>query len=179
MSTLARFFASVVAVAVITHVLVLNLAPWIIMDKVMTAIEAEAGWNTAMPSSRPDHTSRGVVRPSPDLIYTICIFDVSEGPVLLSAPVQDSYVSLSGFAANTDNFFAINDSKIQSDASGQRRFEVVLRGDAMPPAPIPENATVVHAPTNKGIVLFRSLVGSEEQLKELYKIQAQQRCDPL
>jgi len=211
MSAFGKYVAAVLVVALVTHFALLQLAPGLIMDRVMGAIEqrvmspgaanesighespalqyvtdprqqninARAGWNVALPSGRPDHTSRGIVRPSPDLLYTVCLFDVSRGPVILTAPVQDSYVSLSGFAANTDNFFAINDSQVAPDAEGRKRFDVVLLGSVKGSASIPDDATVVAAPTDRGIVLFRSLVRDDAQLDELYRMQARQLCTPL
>ena len=211
MRAFINYAASVLAVALATHYALLQLAPGLIMDRVMAAIEqrvsspgaasesighqspalqyvtdprqqnikARAGWNVALPSGLPDHNSRSIVRPSPDLLYTICLFDVSRGPVILTAPVQDSYVSLSGFAANTDNFFAINDSQVAPDADGRKRFNVVLLGGVEGSASIPQDATVIHAPTDQGIVLFRSLVSDDEKLDELYRIQARQLCNPL
>jgi uncharacterized membrane protein len=211
MRAFGKYVAAVLVVALVTHFALLQLAPGLIMDRVMDAIERRvlspgaadesighespalryvtdprqqnindrAGWNVALPSGRPDHTSRGIVRPSPDLLYTVCLFDVSRGPVILTAPVQDSYVSLSGFAANTDNFFAINDSQVAPDAEGRKRFDAVLLGSVKGSASIPDDATVVAAPTDRGIVLFRSLVRDDAQLDELYRMQARQLCTPL
>lgn len=211
MRAFGKYLAAVLAVALVTHVALLQFAPGLIMNRVMDAIErrvmspgaaagsigqpspavqyltdprqqnieARAGWNVALPSGRPDHMSRGIVRPSPDLLYTVCLFDLGKGPVLLTAPVPDSYVSLSGFASNTDNFFAINDSQLAPDVAGRKRFNVALLGSVKGSASIPEGATVIHAPTDRGIVLFRSLVGDEGTLDGLYRVQARQLCTPL
>jgi uncharacterized membrane protein len=44
-----------------------------------------------------------IVRPSPDLSYSTCVFDMSKGPVLVDVqPVPDHYWSVSIFDARTD-----------------------------------------------------------------------------
>lgn len=149
------------------------------LDSRLDAIKARGGWNVAMPGKRPDHTSRTVVRPSPDLTYTSCLFDVSQKPLHLTAPVSDSYMSLSGFAANTDNFFAINDSQIVANDQGEKRFNVVIFRGEIDSETLPAGATLIEAPSDQGIILFRSLITHEQHLDALYQLQAQQRCDPL
>ena len=57
-------------------------------------------------------SSRDIVLPSPDLLYSVCVFDVSQGPVRVTAnPQLKSYWSVALYAANSDNFFVINDRK--------------------------------------------------------------------
>ena len=119
-----------------------------------------------------DEKARRVVRPSPNLLYSACGYDVSKGPIRLSAPIpKDTYWSLSIFAANTDNFFVINDRQAKSD-----RVEVILvnKGGTVPD---PGDAIVVEAKAIVGAVLFRMLIPDESRLDELIGIQKQARCE--
>lgn len=141
-------------------------------------ILAHRGVNIALPAPRADATARTVVRPSPDLLYTACAFDLSEGPLLITARVPDSYLSISGFAANSSNFFAVNDRDAIRDADGQRQLEVVLSRSA--DVRVPDGARLVIAPDDRGLVLFRTLIVDEAALPELQaRYQATQRCTPL
>lgn len=114
--------------------------------------------------------SRSVVRPSPDLIYSTCAFDVSQTPVRITAPVPDTYYSISAFDMNTDNFFTVNDKQVKSNT-----MEIVIiapgtsyGGDG--------KEIVITAPGTKGVVLFRMLIKDREKLEELIKIQKQATC---
>ena len=140
--------------------------------------DAVGGYNKALHAPRPDAHARTVVRPSPDLLYTACAFDVSEHPLLITAPVQKSYVSVSAFASDTSNFAAINDALLQADASGNKHFNFVLVREGAS-IDVPVGAQVIKAPSDKGLVLFRSLITDDGQLKKLQQdFQLQQICRP-
>ncbi len=141
-------------------------------------ILARRGINVALPAPRADASARTVVRPSPDLLYTACVFDLSKGPLHITAPVQASYMSVSGFAADTSNFFALNDAAMAADSQGQKRLDVVLTRDAG--TSIPAGARRILAPSDRGLILFRSLIPEDAALPQLQaEFQTQQRCDPL
>lgn len=140
-------------------------------------VERSGGYNRAVAWPRADATSRTIVRPSPDMLYTSCAFDVSEHPLRVTAPVQDSYVSISGFASNTDNFFAMNDGQIEPGPGGAKQLDVIVaRGGA---TGLPAGVRVVTAPSDTGLILFRSLITRDADLPKLKEFQAQQRCEPL
>ncbi len=164
------------AVAVAANVAAVAALPWLINAYVSHKIVALAGgYNVAMPAPKVDASSRTVVRPSPDLLYTACVFDVSEHPLRITAPVQDSYVSVAGFAADTSNFFSLNDAQVQPDGQGQKRFDLLLmRHGRVHPS---TTARVIEAPSDRGLILFRSLITRESDLPRLQKeFQAQQVC---
>ncbi|MGB3754558.1 MAG: DUF1254 domain-containing protein [Parerythrobacter sp.] len=50
-----------------------------------------------------------VVRPSPDLAYSICLYDLTAAPegLLVTMAAFDDYASLSFFDARTDNFATV------------------------------------------------------------------------
>lgn len=207
MTSYTKIALLVVLIALGTHLLTVTLVPITIMKRVMstiaqqgldrelaagdypvkkylvdgyeTEIRQREGINVAIPAPRADARNQRVVRSSPDLVYTACVFDVSEYPLHVSGPVQDTYVSLSGFAANTDNFFVINDRHVNTGTDGRKRFNVVIRGSASGDWRLPPGARVIDAPTDRGILLFRSLVPSEDALEMIYQFQAQQKCSPV
>ena len=177
--SLARKFALFAAIAVTANVATVAALPRLINAFVLHRMEQLAGGpNRAMPAPRADASARAVVRPSPDLLYTVCVFDVSARPLRITAPVPDSYVSVSGFADDTDNFFAINDAELEPGADGVKRFDlVVARAGA---ADLPAGARVITAPSAKGLILFRSLITRDADLPRLQQdFQARQRCESM
>jgi len=89
--------------------------------------------------------------------------------------VPDSYASVAGFAADTTNFFALNDAAVAPGPDGRRRFDVVL---ASAPVAVPPGARLVVASSPRGLILFRTLITSDAELPALRALQAQQRCEP-
>jgi uncharacterized membrane protein len=117
--------------------------------------------------------SRTVVRPSPDLLYSACAYDVSKAPLRISALVPDTYWSLSFFASNTDNFFVINDREVKTNP-----LDILLVGPGMS-YKNPGNAQVVTSPSNRGVAIIRILITDENRIEELTKIQRQASCSPV
>ena len=166
--------ALVLALAAVFHILTVMFYPTGLLF-VLSMKQRKTGLkvNTVYHSPRVTAMSRQVVRPSPDLLYSICSYDVSEAPLRITAPVPDTYWSLSFFASNTDNFFVINDRQVQSKA-----VSVVLVGpDGQAPAGV--NARVVTSPTKRGVALFRTLVTDESRVAELIRIQKQAGCESM
>ena len=138
---------------------------------------ARQGINVALPSPRANSDARTVVRPSPDLLYTACVFALSHGPLHITTPVPDSYSSVSGFGANSNNFFAVNDHNAVTDATGHKHLDLLLSRDAA--TPVPAGARHIVAPSDRGLILFRTLITNDTALQELQlDYQMQQHCDP-
>ena len=161
-----------VLITVLFHLLTVAVYPYYVMMRLKRSNRAAI--NSVFHAPRVTARSRDVVRPSPDLLYSACGFDLSEGPLVVAAPVpQGTYWSVSMFAANTDNFFVVNDRQLGAD---QVKIVVVSQGDT--PA-APEGYLVVESPTTRGVVLFRMLITDEESVDSLIKVQKQASCKPL
>jgi len=133
--------------------------------------EAAGGYNRTLHGRRPTAETRGVVRPSPDQLYTVCVFDLEAGPVRFTGRVPDSYFSLSMYAGNTDTFFVVNDRELEAD------YGFVLVGpQAEPPDDAPESA-VVRAPTRTGIAVTRLFIPGPEALPALKRVQRSAACE--
>lgn len=136
---------------------------------------ARSARNVALMASPVNATSRAVVRPSPDLLYTACVFDLSEHPLHLHTPVPDGYVSVSGFGADTTNFFARHGGAGGGVAPGGM-IDLVLAHGAIRGGT--SGVPVIQAPSTRGVVLFRTLITDRAQLTALRALQAQQSCTP-
>jgi len=174
MKTWFRWVILTVALAIIFHFLTVILFPRVIMALAFQRIlnRSDSEINTLVHSPRVTVNSRHVVKPSPDLLYSICVYDVSEKPLRITATVPDTYWSISFYQTNTDNFYVLNDRQAKSNP-----VNIVLVGPGMA-APRAENAQVVVAPTNKGVFLLRSLIENEDKLGDLINTQRLATCRP-
>lgn len=172
MKRLALKLAVFLLVAVLANLLTVAALPRLINLYVLHKIAVIAGGeNRPLPAPRADANARTVVRPSPDLLYTACVYDVSERPLHITAPAQESYVSISGFAADTHNFFAID------NADGKKNFDLILAREGA--GVTSATAQVIAAPSARGLILFRSLISSEAELPRLQRdFQSRQSCAP-
>ena len=115
-----------------------------------------------------------VVRPSPDLLYSICLYDLSEGPLQISGQVPDSYWSLQFYAMSTDNFAGISNTRDQVYRAG-KPYRITLVG---PDQSFTAAGETIHTPGNKGLALIRMAVIGQP-VEQLQRIQRQARCRSL
>lgn len=173
MKTWPMWIAGTVVLAAVFHILTIFALPYGIMDRAMAGIAAQAGGvNKPLYPEPATAASRGIVRPSPDLLYTACVYDVGARPLRITSPVPDTYWSLSMFASNTDNFFVVNDRQANAGS-----IEIILATDES--ANGGSGAPVVVAPSSRGIILFRSLIASEEERASIDAMRRQSGCEPL
>lgn len=151
-----------VTIATIAHFAFHIGLPYLIMSRAINGIAKKAGgFNAPMSTSLPDASSRDIVKPSPDLLYTACAFDITDGPILVGGTPSQEYWSMALYASNTDNFFVINDRQAQ----GGPAFIVIATLRMRDRIPVQHKSLkVVEPPSNKGIVLFRYLVLDQEEL---------------
>jgi uncharacterized membrane protein len=144
----AKFIWAALAVAAVSHFAFIHAAPRVMMG---VAIKRVGGgdsnqWRLA---DRVTPLSRQIVRPSPDFAYSACAFDLSDGPVVISAAPWNAYWSLSLYAANSDNFFVIDDREARYGAE----ITLVRAGRSHPEGA----SSVVESPSQRGIALIRRL----------------------
>src|SRR5689334_8862736 len=108
-----KWIVAALVVAVAAHVLSVMFLPRAIMLRTMYGITRAAhGPNHLVFGVRPTAANRGVVRPSPDLLYSSCVYDLARagGVVRVRASgMPKTYWSVSVFDADTNNFFVVND----------------------------------------------------------------------
>lgn len=167
-----RAIALALAVAVVSHVAVIMAAPHVLMRGAMKRISRDdTGINMWRHAPRVSEESRRVVRPSPDLAYSACVYDLSSGPIRVTAAAWDDYMSVSAFAANSDNFFVINDRQAPQGVD----FVLVLEGDEPPT----DAARVVESPSTTGIILQRRIAPTEERFAAADAARKNDVCAPL
>ncbi len=131
------------------------------------------GINRAATQSLPTDQSRSVVRPSPDLLYAVCLYDVTSHPLLLEAICRTITGSLSLFASIPTISLPSIDHQVES-----RHPRYLLARDAKP-AGLPTDLAglpVIVAPSPTGVVLFRNLVLDAAAADTAQAAQQSARC---
>ena len=119
--------------------------------------------NLSTPANQP------IVRPSPDLAYSSCPFDLSAGPVLITmVPVAGRYSSLSVFDARTDVVFVRNDIQ-----AGGKPFRIALAREGQA---VPAGIETIHMGYNRGIALVRLLLTDPKEITQLDAVRRQSSC---
>ncbi|MBL6938795.1 MAG: DUF1254 domain-containing protein [Alphaproteobacteria bacterium] len=166
------WIAATLAVAVVVHVASVMFLPRAIMLRTMGGIVRGAhGANHMVFGARPTAANRGVVRPSPDLLYSSCVYNLQRGGGAVrvrASGMPRTYWSVSVFDADTNNIFVENDRK----AGDHVDFLIVApgfgQGSGLP---------TVESPTRAGIVLFRTLIDDDKRLPELDAARRHASCE--
>jgi uncharacterized membrane protein len=164
---LAPFVVGIL-VAVLAYDLALMATPRLLMAAAFDRISA-GGVNRFTFTPLATDRSRAIVRPSPDLAYSSCPFDLADGPLLIDVPpVPASYWSLSVFDAETDVAFVRNNV----DAAGAPiRAAVALSGQT-----VPSGYARVAVDRPRGIALVRILVEKRDAFAAIDAARRQARC---
>lgn len=167
MKTLWHWIGLTAALTIVFHLLGIWLLPRVLMEVSLSQLTPH---NQIQHRPQVGASSRDVVRQSPDLLYSACVYDVSEGPVRVSAAVPDSYFSISMFTMTTDNFFVINDQAIEGD-----RMDLIVVGEDDEYSP-GQGERVVQAPTERGLILFRMLVEDLTNIDQMIALRESTTC---
>lgn len=172
MNTLKKWLIVVGAGTIVIHGAAVLFYPKLMIALVMYITEKRAGGvNQIMHVQIASAKVREVVRPSPDMFYSVCIIDVSSGPVKITTPASKPYTSITVFASNSDNIFAIND---QQKVNGN--LSVLISGPEQGSA---RGDKIVNLPTSKGIALIRYVFADKEHMKEIDKNRQRAKCQKL
>ncbi|HEY2069802.1 MAG TPA: DUF1254 domain-containing protein [Rhizomicrobium sp.] len=175
------WIALTLAIAVAVHLGSVWYLPHYVMNRALAQMGAP---NTIHHGTRATAEKHGVVRPSPDLLYSVCPFDLRDGPLLIGAPVPvGTYWSVSLFDDRTNNFFVENDSAVKGT------FEIVIvHGDgpaekellSFPGGELKgSNGRVIkilRAPSERGLAVFRTLVSDESKLPAIEAVRRKAFC---
>ena len=153
LTTILKWCLGIFLCAWVGQYLLALVIPNLVMEILYQLGGAERDYNTLFVSPRPDATMRQVVRPSPDLLYASCIFNLEQGPLLIEAPVPERYWSMQFYQMNTDNFAGITNQHDESYRVGTV-VKVLLIGPDKISADY--SGEVIQSPTQRGIMLLRA-----------------------
>jgi uncharacterized membrane protein len=167
MSGFGKYVWAALIAAVIAHLAFVHYMPRVLMGVAIDRV-GNGQFNAWRVSDRVTETSRTIVRPSPDFAYSVCPYDLSRGPVIITATPYNAYWSLSLYAQNSDNFFVIDDREARFGAD----ITLVRRGRAHP-----EGASmVVESPSTRGIALIRRLAPTLDTYNAAVRVAREDVC---
>ena len=162
-----------VCFAMVSHLLLLFSTPSLIMSMMAHRLsEAEISVHQFSLSPRVSPDYQPVVRPSPDLAYSICLFDTSTGPVHISGTPWTGYASLSVFDMNTNNVYVTSLDEALNYPHG-----VIVTGEAELPGSVAPDLPRLTLPSQKGLALIRRLAPSQALYDEVARISQGDVCE--
>ncbi|MEM7007358.1 MAG: DUF1254 domain-containing protein [Pseudomonadota bacterium] len=160
---------------VIGHITALIAVPSVIMDTAMDRMQ-ERGLKhhqfTLSPRTTPQ--TQTVVRPSPDLAYSVCLFELSGNDALrIQTGTYDRYTSVSFFDDRTNNFATV---RVSSDEGAD--IVLLAPGRARLGTGVFEGQQI-EAPSQRGLILIRRLAPTENDYARVVEASAADRCATL
>jgi uncharacterized membrane protein len=129
------------------------LVPNLMMETLYAVGTKRLGYNQLVVSQVPDESSRTVVRPSPDLLYASCIYNLEDGPIVIEAPIPARYWSMQFYQMNTDNYAGITNQRDERHRVGSVVKVTLISTDE---SLANYTGEVIQSPTQRGMVLLRA-----------------------
>ncbi|MBL4870147.1 MAG: DUF1254 domain-containing protein [Robiginitomaculum sp.] len=165
-----------ILVAAIAHMASLRAAPYMIMSKVIRTM-ADRGMplHRFIISSRITPQTQTIVRPSPDLAYSICRFDLANGPIIIKGTMWAGYASLTIFDAQTNAVFIGSlDSENPDENSSQNSVILTMGSDVKAAKNIP--IVMLKKPT--GLALIRRIAPTTALYEQAQLLTKSDVCAP-
>lgn len=112
------------------------------------------------------------------LVHALCIYDLSAGPVRVTAAVPNTYWSMTIYSATGETFYSLNDRQ-----AGIDRVSIVLRetsdqesGEELQGDMGGGETLTVRAPDRAGLVVMRALAGEAAQFGPISQVLASSSC---
>jgi uncharacterized membrane protein len=115
----------------------------------------------------------------PAFASAVCRYDLTNGPLKLTAPVSQAYTSVSFYTRKGIAYYAINDR-----AAGRRVIELdLMTADQHADMPEEEDVTaadrlIVESPTMTGLIVIKALAVEPGQMPAARRALAAARCRP-
>jgi uncharacterized membrane protein len=167
------WIAATLVVAALVHAGSLFALPWLVMDRAFSLMGSR---NTMHHGARADANSRTIVRPSPDLLYSTCPYDLTKGPLEVRAVIpHETYWSVSAFDNDTNNWYVLNDRQTE-----RGKLDLVIQAPGRDKdVAATEHRLVVTSPTIRGLILIRTLINDEDRIAAIDRTRRLATCGPL
>ena len=147
MSNLVKKLFALVFIGFSLHLVIIYYTPSLMMKFIGRNWEEQNMINNSFARDLPDSEFTEVIRPSADILYGGCAYDVTYFPLVIETEVPESYWSISFFSENTDNFSTINEN-----SHNFGKLKIYLFGPNSMPTKVNDGFIVV-SPSNKGLML--------------------------
>lgn len=114
------------------------------------------------------------------LVHALCIYDLAEGPLAITAVVPNAYWSMAIYSAAGEAFYSLNDRQ-----AGIDRVDLMIRQPSEPDPDEEEELTLpdadtvtVRAPDPIGLVVMRTLAREGAEYERASRILARSSCRP-
>jgi uncharacterized membrane protein len=161
----------------VVHLATVLFLPRTATNDAYSRLSATAPVNTVVPLPQPTPANAVVPFMDPAFASAVCRYDLSNGPIKLSAPVSQAYTSVSFYERYGAAYYAITDR-----AAGRRVIELDLM-TARQRAQVPEDEEVtaadrliVESPTLTGLIIVRALVSEPSLLPMAQRAVASAKC---
>ena len=151
--TFLKWLSGILIGAWLGQYLLAMILPNLIMEALYNEGTSKSGYNHLVVNPIADETARTVVRPSPDLLYGSCIYNLTDGPLSIQAHIPERYWSMQFYQMNTDNFAGLTNQRSERHRVGSvAKVTLISANDD----PAKYQGTVIQSPTDRGIVLLRA-----------------------
>jgi uncharacterized membrane protein len=163
----------------IVHILMVLYLPRAATRDAYSRLQPLTPVNTFVPIPTP--TAVGAVIPfmDPAFATAVCRYDLSKGPLKVTAPVSQAYTSVSFYTRQGAAHYAITDR-----AAGRRVIELDLMTQSQK-SQLPEDEEVtaadrliVESPTTSGLIVVRALAPEPSQMPMAQRALAGAKCQP-
>lgn len=165
--------------AILGHIFTLKTVPGLIMKKAMQSLQAKGlPMHKFVLGGRVTPQTQTVVRPAPDLVYSICLFDFSltNKPLEIRAGFWADYGSVSFFDARTNNFATV---RIGADGeNADAKIYLITKGIDKPTGS-QGGAQIIISPSERGLILIRRLAPTAEKYQQVQAVAKADLCQPL
>jgi len=158
MRTAALNALVIIVLAAFIHITAVLSMPYLAPKNAWARISALSDANRmfVLPAASPSHQSLPLM--APDVRYSVCRFNLNEGPVRLSTQILDDLWSIAFYTPSGDNFYAITGrelkrSRIEIIISTQNQVGVKAGASLLDEI---EDLIVVDSPVREGIAVIRA-----------------------
>jgi len=169
----AKAVIIVILSAIVSHIAFIYTYPYIIALSRYLETRNEVKVNEAYHQAPIDASFRKIVRPSPDILYSACVYDISELDLLIEAKVPNfTYWSAAFYSMGTDNYYTINNRAVHENIT------IILTTSKEKCSSLKNARGVicVVSPSARGIVIFRIFIPNSSLLPELIEYQKTIKC---
>ncbi len=173
---------AVILLAVAVHISFILFVPPIEMEKKLQVVDDKIGRNALTVLERSDARTI-IVQGDDTLIHAVCLYDLSDGAVKVSAAIPDTYWSMNIYTSRGNSIYTVNDKQAEA-----KEFSIVIEqadtsgeaaGEPAATQVPPRNAFKVQSAEPQGLVVMRALVPHQNARSRIKDVMRASNCIPL
>lgn len=157
-----------VTVAVVTHLALVFWLPRHANGEVWQFLSGNGQLvNAWYHAERQTPENAGDIKAAPEVGYSTCAIDLSDGPVRLRVNAWSPYTSLALYDATGFNFFSVNDTQMPDGYA-----ELMLGMHR----PADDGSHYLRSPTRRVVAMIRRLIPDDDGWSEIVSVRADDVC---